>query len=90
MAPLRSWRVARWLRAGLAGVEYGTGGKANPASLVRSISRLPPGPGYKILDILSGIAQEKRLERIYRDCTYRKQKEVVSLLQVSFQGRATA
>jgi acetyltransferase len=45
-------------------VEYGTGGKANPASLVRSISRLPPGPGYKILDILIGIAQEKRLERI--------------------------
>ena len=50
--------------AGLAGVEYGTGGKANPASLVRSISRLPPGPGYKILDILIGIGQEKRLGRM--------------------------
>ena len=31
-----------------------------------SISRLPPGLGYKILDILIGIAQEKRRERIYR------------------------
>ena len=30
-----------------------------------SISRLPPGLGYKIFDILIGIAQEKRLERIY-------------------------
>jgi len=50
--------------AGLAGVEYGTGGKANPASLVRSISRLPPGPGYRILDILIGIGQEKRLGRM--------------------------
>ena len=31
-----------------------------------SISRLPPGLGYKIFDILIGIAQEKRRERIYR------------------------
>jgi len=32
---------------------------------VSSISRLPPGLAYKIFDILIGIAQEKRLERIY-------------------------
>jgi hypothetical protein len=50
--------------AGLAAGEYGTGGKANPASLVRGISRLPPGPGYRILGILIGIGQEKRLGRM--------------------------
>ena len=50
--------------AGLAGVAYGTCGEANPAWLVSSISRLPPGLGYKIFDILIGIAQEKRLERM--------------------------
>jgi hypothetical protein len=49
--------------AGLAGGAYGTFGKANPSSIVRSIPRLPPDLGYKILDILIGIAQEKPLER---------------------------
>jgi hypothetical protein len=51
--------------AGRAGPARGTCGEANPAWLVSSISRLPPGLGYKIFDILIGIAQEKRLERIY-------------------------
>lgn len=32
---------------------------------MRSIPRLPPALGYKILDILIGIAQEKCRERIY-------------------------
>jgi hypothetical protein len=44
--------------AGLAGVEYGTCDEANPAWVVRSISWLPPGLGYKLLDILIGITQE--------------------------------
>jgi hypothetical protein len=50
--------------AGLAGVAYGRCGEANPAWLVSSIPRLPSGLGYKILDILIGIAQEKRLANV--------------------------
>ena len=46
--------------AGLAGVAYGSCSEANPAWLVSGIARLPPGLGYKILDIPIGIAQEKR------------------------------
>jgi hypothetical protein len=44
--------------AGLAGVEYGTRDEANPAWEVSSLSWLPPGLGYKILDKLIGITQE--------------------------------
>ena len=50
--------------AGLAGVAYGRCGEANPAWLVSSISRLPPGLGYKILDMLIGIAKGKRLDNV--------------------------
>jgi hypothetical protein len=50
--------------AGLAGVAYGSCSKANPAWVVSSISRLLPGLGYKILDMLIGISQEKRLDNV--------------------------
>jgi len=42
---------------GLGDVAYGRCGEAIPAWVVSSLSRLAPGPGYKILDMLIGIAR---------------------------------
>jgi hypothetical protein len=54
--------------AGLARVAYGSCGEANPAWIVNSVSPLPPGLGYKIVDIPIAIAR-RSLRTMFPSCS---------------------